>query len=261
MARGEHRRPGRPRGASAKLDQLRALIEQGVDPIEAARRVGYSDPERVIKHHAATLAEAKTQADPIATLKHIAQFGETADKIRACADLLSLVGEPEGPRDQRILTCIDARTLPQLVPGVFVHILPSDTDRALQTWDRMVLGKTDARIACGVDSFSAIQVLSDIVVRGEAKDAELRQAAVALLKKHTGMTSTTAPRTVFLIPSNGRVPVDAWQGAAIFVSATDPTVDPCALFWKAVKARRPKTLVAHSAPAEVTEHMEHQADA
>jgi hypothetical protein len=259
MSAGKRR--GRPRGTSAKLDQLRALIEQGADPLEAARRVGYSDPERVIKHHAATLAEAKTKADPIATLKSIAQFGETADRIRACGDLLSLVGEPEGPRDQRILTCIDARTLPQVVPGVFVHILPTDMGRALQTWDRMLAGKTDARIARGVDSFSPIQILSDIVARGEAKDAELRQAALALLKQHTGTASPAARRTVFLMPSNGKVPTDAWQGAAIFVSATDPNVDPCALFWKAVKARRPETLVAHSAPAEVTEHMEHHADA
>jgi hypothetical protein len=257
MSAGKRR--GRPRGTSPKLDEARALIEQGADPLEALERVGYTDPARVLKHHAATLAEAKTKADPIATLKHIAQFGATADKIRACGDLLSLVGEPEGPRDERILTCIDARTLPKLVPGVFVHILPTDLDRALQTWDRMVSGKTDARMARGVDCFSAIQILSDIVVRGEAKDAELRQAALALLKKHTGTTNTTAPRTVFLIPSNGKVPTDVWQGAAIFVSATDPNVDPCALFWKAVKARRPETLVAYS--AEVTEHMEHHADA
>lgn len=220
MARSsdKRKRSGRPRGASDKQAEVRRLIEQGVPPLEAHQRAGYQQPYRAMKRNSTVVAEATHKADPIATLKSQARFGAVADKVRACEALLMYADDQKVRAASPVVFVVDARNLkPEQRRGLQIFTMPAQLDEALRAHDALV-ASSRASVSTDADGFSALDVLNDIIVRGQARDSETRAACVALLRKHAAAPPDNAAQFSFTLPCNGRVPYDTVLSDAIVVT-------------------------------------------
>jgi hypothetical protein len=223
---------GRPRGSSAKLNDARALIAAGVEPLTALMQAGYTNPRRAYATHAAPIAQSQG-LDPIKVAENIARFGLPPDQINACDLLLKLAPKStqHGASVGAILPyVIDAAEYPQ--HGVHVWTLPRQVDAALAEYDRLVGGEaaTEAR-------FDPRAILMNLLVRSDSqKDSDVVRACKLLLTEH----GVRAPhdehtRYVFDVPHNNRQQLPG-SIPQIHVRCADGS-DACRAFEAALQAR------------------------
>jgi len=235
----EHRKAGRPRGASAKAKACRDEIARGADPEATFQKYYGAEWKRAMKRHAPLLETPETEGDPKAVLENVALYGSAADKIQACGALLSLL--PATPkRRSAAITIVDVTDrADQLPPDANVYDIPSELDGALAAFDRLLAGKIETTPNNARElSVSPLRILAQIIAEARDKDAELVRAAKLLLQQHAPSNSSS-PRAVYVLPDSGRIPVanlvrEAGDGWGVILVRGE---DAKKVFWRACTAR------------------------
>lgn len=216
---------GRPKGATRKQRMAKALIAEGVQPLEAFTRAGFAYPGRELKRQAASVAEAQG-CSPIETLLNIAEFGEPSDVVAACTGLLAHPDSSD-PTSSAVVPTL------HIVPPnpANLGLVPEGRDvfdTVQQAVDAWFESRESTRLT-GADNpanYARARLSALLADKNAVKYQTLVAAAKALLRDNRPpeAEATTASDTsvaAFLIPFNGRGPIP--QGSVLVVRSLTPT--------------------------------------